>query len=204
MKLSILIPTTPDRKPTLDKLLDQFERQGNGIIDFESVNDGDLQLTAIQYFEPFEVLILLDSKQNSIGTKRNILLQKSAGEYICFVDSDDRVSDDYIQLIFDGIRHNPDACSLIGVITVDGQNPKRFIHSKKYTSWYEQDNVYYRNNNHLNVVRGSIARKMKFPDSYHGEDKAYSTQLMESGLIKTEYFIDEVIYFYEYVSQKPA
>jgi hypothetical protein len=96
-----------------------------------------------------------------------------------------------------------DACGLTGVITEDGKNPKVFVHSMKYDSWFEKDGVYCRNNNHLNVVKASIAKQMTFPETSMGEDHSYSKQLLESGLIKTEYWDEhEILYYYDYISKK--
>lgn len=138
----------------------------------------------------------------SIGQKRNELLQDAEGEYVCFIDDDDRVTDDYVERLMEGINKGVDCCSLKGIITEDGKNPKTFIHSIRYDSWYEKDGIYYRNPNHLNAVRASIAKQMKFPETNHGEDKSYSDQLKQSGLIKTEYWIEDTIYYYEYLSKK--
>jgi glycosyltransferase involved in cell wall biosynthesis len=150
---------------------------------------------------PVEILAN-DRTDCSIGVKRNILLQESRGEYICFIDDDDRVADSYIDLIIRGISTNPDCCSLNGIITTDGQRPKPFKHSIDYKEMYERDGVYYRPVNHLNTVRASIARQMVFPDWQRSEDSNYCFQLRDSGLLKVEYKIEPVLYYYDYVSDK--
>ena len=151
----------------------------------------------------FEVLLDIDRGSKSIGAKRNSLLSKAAGEYLSFIDDDDIVGDNYFEHAFKGIEQGVDACGLTGIITEDGQNPKKFVHSMRYDSWYEKDGVYYRNNNHLNVVKSSIAKQMHFPETNQGEDHDYSKQLLASGLIKTEYWDEnEVIYHYDYRSKK--
>lgn len=197
MKLSILIPTTPGRKPFLDKLKDQFISQLGEIT--QSKNQNGLYTIS---WPNVEVIMFTDNKENSVGYKRNVLLKESVGKYIAFIDDDDVISDDYFKVILAGIDTDPDAIELKGIITEDGNNPKLFIHSMKYDSWFEKDNVYYRNNNHLSPVRSSIAKQMKFPEINTGEDHSYSKQLHESGLIKTEYPVDKPYYFYKYVSNK--
>lgn len=130
-------------------------------------------------------------------------MNRSCGEYLAFVDSDDRIGPKYFEHAFTGIEQGVDACGLTGIITEDGQNPKKFVHSMRYDSWFEKDGVYYRNNNHLNVVKSSIAKQMHFPETNQGEDHDYSKQLLASGLIKTEYWDEnEVIYHYDYRSKK--
>jgi len=143
-----------------------------------------------------------DATDISIGVKRNKLLQQAKGEYIAFIDDDDRIADNYIELIMAGIATNPDCCSLNGIITTNGQNPQEFKHSIAYDSMYERDGVLYRPPNHLNAVRSSIAKQMVFPDWQRSEDSNYCFQLRDSGLLKVEYKIEPVLYYYDFVSDK--
>lgn len=209
-KLSVLIPTTPDRAQFLSKLINQFYQQLGRAIEQQIgpetglPNQGiGMHYERLKYSNGVEVLIAHDDFQNSIGFKRNCLLQNASGEYIEFIDSDDRIGEKHFEHAFTGISQGVDACGLTGIITEDGQNPKKFVHSMRYDSWYEKDGVYYRNNNHLNVVKASIAKQMRFPETSQGEDHSYSKQLLASGLIKTEYWDEnEIIYHYLYRSKK--
>lgn len=180
-KLSILVPTLPTRRHFFGSVIMQLLSQV-----------GDY---------PVELLVN-DRTDCSIGVKRNILLQSAKGEYICFIDDDDRIADDYVELVMQGIATNPDCCSLNGIITTDGKNPKPFKHSIDYASMYERDGVYYRPPNHLNTVRASIAKRMVFPDWDRSEDSNYCFQLRDSGLLKVEYKIEPVLYYYDYISDK--
>lgn len=177
MKLSILIPHLKSYDVYLDRL--------RAVLDPQRTDETEL-------------IIFTDYGDLSIGFKRNWLLNKAKGEYLCFIDSDDLIRKDYIKLVMEGIDKGVDCCSLKGVITDDDKCPRTFIHSIRYTSWYEKDNVFYRNPNHLNVIKSSIAKQMKFPDKNVGEDHDYSKQLHRSGLLKTEHWIEPVIYHYLY------
>ena len=86
-----------------------------------------------------------------------------------------------------------------GIITTNGKDPKKFTHSLRHSKWFEKDGVYYRNPNHLNPVKSEIAKKIKFPEVNHGEDRTYSQKILP--FLKTEVYIDGPIYFYEYVSK---
>jgi len=183
-RLSILICHLESRKPFLERLLKILEVQK--------------EVFPIGYIE----IIINPHPTDSIGRKRNDLLNAASGEYVAFIDDDDRISDNYIWFLFEGIKRGVDCCSLKGIITEDNKNPKTFIHSIKYDSWFEKDNIYYRNANHLNCVKSSIAKQMKFPEKNHGEDRSYSEQLLKSGLLKTEHYIRDVIYYYDYRSKK--
>lgn len=178
MKLSILICTIPEREAFLNRLLNILTEQ-----------NGDYEL-------------LINGSNQSIGAKRNFLLAEASGEYVAFIDDDDTVSEHYISHLMDGINKGVDCCSLTGIITDDGKNPRKFIHSDKYDSWFEKDNIYYRCVNHLNCIKKSIALQIGFPEKNRGEDHDYSMKLKKSGLIKTEHEIKPVIYYYEFRSRK--
>lgn len=183
MKLSILIPTLPIREKLSSVLFLRLKEQKKA------------------FPEQIEILTN-DNTSISIGAKRQLMLQAAQGEYLCFIDDDDRIADNYIELVMAGIATNPDCCSLNGIITTDGKDPKPFKHSIEYKEMYDQDGIYYRPPNHLNVVRSSIAKQMVFPDWQRSEDSNYCFQLRDSGLLKTEYKIEPVIYYYDYVSDK--
>lgn len=182
-KLSILIPTIPSREHFMDKIMRQVTDQ-------------------VAIWPEAEICWTIGPPNISIGKRRNELMSLALGEYICFIDDDDRIADNYIEMVMAGIATNPDCCSLNGIITTDGKDPKPFKHSIDYKEMYEQDGVYYRPPNHLNVVRSSIAKQMVFPDWQRSEDSNYCFQLRDSGLLKVEYKIEPVLYYYDYISDK--
>ena len=189
MILSILIPTIPERAASFNNLF--FEL--------------NFQIEMQNAFGLVEI-ITDDSEKGikSIGQKRNDLLNKATGEYVCFVDDDDKVANNYLRLILKALQNKPDCVSLKGVITTDGQMPRIFEHSIKYNEYKTTHNLvtYERYPNHLNAIKHSIASQFKFPEINFGEDTDWATQINQSGLLKKEYYIDEVIYYYNYISNK--
>lgn len=143
-----------------------------------------------------EVLYLSDKGEASVGQKRNELVSLSKGEYVCFIDDDDKVSDNYIPLIYKSLVSYPDCVGLTGVITFNGKNPKRFIHSIKYNSYFEKGGVYYRPPNHLNPIRKEIAQHFLFPSKYFGEDTDWALRICKAGVLKKECFISDPLYYY--------
>lgn len=143
-----------------------------------------------------------DSRYKTIGRKRNDLVARVNAKYFCFIDDDDRVSSNYIDLLMTGIHKDVDCCSLTGEITWDGQNPKPFIHSLQYQSYFEDDRAFYRYPNHLNAVKTEIGKRFPFPEKNHGEDTDYATAMFKAGVLKTEHEIKQTIYYYDYRSKK--
>lgn len=178
MRFSILICSLFKRKGSLQRLLTIIDQQ---------IKDRD----------DVECLTNTDDGLKPVGTKRNELLESATGDYIAFVDDDDIVSDDYVNKIVEAISVNPDVVGIEGIITENGQNPRKFIHSLQYKEWFEKDGIYYRNPNHLSPVRRDLALQARFPrDKYFGEDKDYSLRLLK--YLKTEVYIPGPIYYYLY------
>ena len=196
--LSLLIPTTPDRQPTFSRLVDNLTRQIHLAGGFEQVYIHTLVTPKWDKSNPVP--------HHSIGFKRNQLLKEAHGLYVAFIDSDDRVASDYVELILDGIDKGPDCCSLNGIITEDGKNPLKFQHSIRHNAYSTNPDSepirYLRYPNHLNCIRADIAKQFSFPEIMVSEDTAWATQVHRSRLLRTEYDIPEIIYYYDFISNK--
>lgn len=182
-KLSILIPTIKRHDALLTKL--KFE----------------LYSQILPYAGQVEILID-DAEDDLVGVKRNRLLERAKGQYICFFDADDYPGVNYISSLM--ALEYQDCASLKGSYSVDGKFDGIFEHSIKYKSWETVDGPvkYLRYPNHLNAIQSDIAKQFKFPEKNFGEDHDWSEQVFKSGLIKTEHYIDDIIYYYRFVSKK--
>lgn len=180
MTLDLLICHLPGRAAFLKRLTDILEPQ----------------------LTPEVRLLVDDSRAKSVGQKRNDLLHRAEAKYVAFIDDDDRVSPDYVDLLLTGARQDVDCCSLTGEITENGGHPRPFIHSIKYDSYFEAGGVYYRHPNHLNCIRAAIATRFSFPPVNLGEDTDFARQMLRAGVLQTEYEITRTIYHYEYRSVK--
>ena len=183
--ISILICTMPSRKDMLQQLLRHLYSQ--------------IQRSKLK------IEILTDDTMGiSVGMKRNFLLRKAKGKYCCFIDDDDKVSDNYIAIYETALTSGDyDTVALVGMHYIDGKQDGPFYHSIQYNGWYQEKKVYYRYTNHLNLIRTYIAKTVGFLDKSMYEDRDFSFRLKASGLIKTEYNAHkEIQYHYFYRSVK--
>jgi hypothetical protein len=161
-------------------------------------------VTLLQDIENYKKLVnikievLFDSRLDiSIGNKRQSLIDRANGLYSCFIDDDDKITPYYFQVIEDAIESGDyDCIQLNGRYYIDDNFDRPFIHSLKYKKWSEDENAYYRCPNHLNPIKTSIARKVKFHDVSNQEDIKFSEKLLKQELLKTEYTHDKVQYLY--------
>jgi glycosyltransferase involved in cell wall biosynthesis len=174
IRLSILICSLEERRDQLQSLLQDLGRQKT---------------------DEVEILTSIDNRQRSIGAKRNELLYRASGDYIAFVDDDDKVANDYVEKILKAIQTNPDCVGMEGSIAFGSSGiVRKFIHSIQYSCWYQKDEVYYRCPNHLSPVKRILALKVMFPNISTGEDRTYSEKLLP--FLKTEVYVSKPIYFY--------
>ena len=179
MDVSVLICTIPERNHMFISL---YQR-----------------LTDLKNKTSISVEILYDDTLDvTIGEKRNRLLARVTGKYCCFVDDDDDVSDMYFTTYEAAIKSDGeyDCIALVGHYYLNGKFMKPFFHSLKYKSWYDDADGYYRCPNHLNLIKTDICREIGYTKLNFGEDKDFSERLMESGLIKTEYSHNDMLYLY--------
>ncbi len=180
MLLSVLIPTIESRQAEYKQLRDKL----------------NFQISRLSV--PVEVLPFLDNKEHSIGFKRNHLIEQAQGKFIVFIDDDDHVSDDYIDLICRAIQKHPDidCVGFKGTINFSGSHEHTMIHSLQYQRFFKKKGIYYRPIMHINPIRREIASSYKFEDINYSEDFDWAMRLQRDGVLKEEYLIDRRIYFY--------
>jgi glycosyltransferase involved in cell wall biosynthesis len=142
-----------------------------------------------------EIITETDNGENSVGKKRNNVIDKARGEYVCFIDDDDMITEIYVSKILKALETKPDVVELVGFL------PKYnlpFIHNLNCGGHFKKDGIQFRTPNHLNTIKTEIARKVRYPEISHGEDQDYSHRLWDSGLMKTESLIGERIYIYQF------
>ncbi len=177
-KLSILIATLTRRHEKFGDLVKELSRQAEA------------------FGDDIEIVAYPNNGERSIGQIRQALLEAANGDYICFIDDDDAVPHYYCREIMKNLGED-----YIGfeVEFIDNGKPRpRVYHSLKYRNWTQDAYGYYRSVTHLNPIRRSIALEGRF-DGPAGEDERWSLSI--APLVKTENYIDKVMYIYLYNSE---
>lgn len=181
MIFSILIPTLPIRIPYLNRLLNTIMPQVKGL--------------------PVEVLWFGDGKRRTLGDKRNNMIELARGEYMSFIDDDDRVASDYVALILEAIEKNPgvDVIVFNAEYTINGSEPAFAQHGIEFEGppgGIHPDGVWRGKPAHTNVWKTSIARLVPFQDVTGREDFLWVGEVAKN--VKTQVRIDKVLYYYDY------
>lgn len=199
--LSILIPSTPDRRKDLSKLLECIsEQEYTRKVDMFDI-DG---LNCSRYYDllcPIEILVFEDAKIMTIGEKRELLYKHAKGVYSIQVDSDDLLAPNAIQLILEAIKSNPevDCITFEEHIDIDGKI-QRSNHSLKYDDWHDNYDGYdyVRTPFFKSVIKTEIAKSVPIPHIRFGEDHQWAQVLKPH--LKTEIHIPEQLYRYIHIS----
>ena len=85
MTLTILIATVPSRKHLVKKLITKLEK-------------------LIEGYDDIQIFCLYDNMMITTGAKRNKLMSMVDSAYVCYVDDDDMVSNDYIEEIYPHLK----------------------------------------------------------------------------------------------------
>lgn len=185
MRLQILIPTLnePFYIRKLSRLMSVLKPQVEkypGLVDY-SINDAGRSMTT--------------------GKKRNLMIAGSVSDYFVFIDSDDLISNDYLDEIMNGLNSNPDCVTMCGWMTTDGKD-KRDWTIKLGSDYTERNRHYYRWPNHISVIRRAAVSGVMFPNQTNGEDYEWSKQVRDRGLLKSEFHIPKQIYFYDFITPR--
>ena len=177
--LAILIPTLNEREQLFNRLLEQLNNQRAGK----------------------ECIIIpnFDDREKSTGVKRNECLDKAReanASHVAFFDDDDLPGPNYIDLQMEVVHGNYDCGSLWGQYWENGKMSNPFHHSIIYDKWFQDSKYFYRNPNHLNCIKLELLNDIRFQDKTIGEDGHYSIDLHKAGLLKNEFQINEIIYYY--------
>jgi hypothetical protein len=169
--LSILIPTTPDRKEMFMSLGDELYRQ---------------KLYMIMFHPSLgEIEILVDDSKRfldgglSIGKKRESLAQRATGKYLCFLDSDESISPNYLETLVRLCNQDRDVCTFRAIAKLD--NYWAIINMSLTNASNDQSTPDYtvlRLPFHVCPVRTEFAKRIEFEDINYGEDFKWMSQVL--------------------------
>ena len=180
MKLSIIIPyyeTFYLTEQLLKKLRKQIEQRQD--IEIILINDGSNGKELASYADTY-----ISFKINrGVSCARNVAISIAQGDYICFIDSDDDISDDYVDTIIKKIDNGPfDLCwiswdSLLGQAIVTST---------------EQPNIAVWGC----IFNANIIKTAKFDETYNVNEEFYFwNQIFQKPNRKID-FIPKIIYYY--------
>lgn len=143
MKVSVIVPvynTEKYLKKCIDSLLNQnFEDYE--IIVINDLSPGNAE-KIIKSYNDKKIVYIKNKTNKGIGYNRNLGIKKAKGEYVCFIDSDDYVKEDFISKMYNYSKgNNLDLC-VCDYVNVDeeGNILEEFNLSNLGITNYEENN----------------------------------------------------------------
>lgn len=183
MKLSILIPSIPER---LNKTADLVAKLESQILDRKEV----------------EILCLIDNMNMTIGEKRQHLFELAQGKYFAFVDDDDDISPLYVSEILKATDEGKDVITFRQMSFINDEPFQvEFRLKNENEEAHKIDGVWAdikRKPFHVCAWKRSICAGCFFPNINYGEDSFFSECCAKNAL--TETHINKVLHFYRFDS----
>lgn len=186
--LSILIPTISDRVEMFTRIYNDLKNQ------VEYCRTVHPSLGNVE-------IIVDDSKKFSdggfsIGKKREELVKRASGKYLCFVDDDDNVAGNYLETLLRLCYKNEDICTFNSFVRLE--NFWMLVNMSLF--WQENQQAHpgtiLRRPWHICPVKSVYAKLHPFPDSNYGEDWSWFEKVLEHcrSQAKSEAIIHEYIH----------
>ena len=156
-------------------------------------NDGSMDIILnIQKSHPRggDIHILINDTNNGVSCSRNRIIDEAKGRFLYFMDSDDTIEPDTIQLLYDAVCVNNAqiAYGSYEIIDDTGDTPNK-LYQKDSLVLKGKDKLAlyaFKNNNkfHVSVCNNLVDlaflrhTKIKFIDASYWEDLAYTTELV--------------------------
>lgn len=187
--LSILVPSVFERWDMGSKLAAHLHKQTKDL--------------------PVEILWFTDNRKRRLGKKREVMIQAAQGRYLCHLDDDDWVADNFVKLVLDQIAAGePDVITykqIVEIVPGGSLDPGSFI----VTPGLEHENqvVSYKDGKWADITRKpwhwctwktELACQAACQDGNIDEDWHWIQQLLP--LVKTEAHIPEVLHHYRWDS----
>ncbi len=161
------------------------------------INDGstDNSLNILKKYK--ERIILIDKKNTGPGDSRNLGIKKSTGKYLMFVDSDDYVSDNFIEKMYTTIIENDADIVICDFYRVHRDNSISYL-NKGEAGTYLKNNI----NKPLlmdfhscnKIFNREILTNINYPENMFYEDVVFISKVLlkANKIIK----INEPLYYY--------
>lgn len=183
------MPTTPERNEMFTKLFNEVHRQ----------------LEFLQTFHPSlgRVEVLVDDSPRfldgglSVGKKREALVKRAEGKYLCFLDSDESISPDYLETLLRLCIKDQDVCTFRAMVKMSNfwaLVDMRFVY--KVNDQISPDYTVRRSAWHICPVKSVYAKMFPFNDKNNAEDYEWMEKVLSCCV--SEAHTDRIIFQYNH------
>lgn len=190
--LSILIPTLPSRQKQFDELIHEIRGQSYNL----SKEHPMLGVVHVAWDDSASFL----NGGLSIGKKREELIKRAEGKYLCFLDDDEDIAPNYVETLVRLCQHDRDVCTFRNLTKTD--NYWTIVDMSLNYAHNDEANANYitrRSPWHICPVKTEFAKLYDFEDINYGEDWKWFEKVLKH--CANEAHTDAVIHCYNHSSK---
>jgi glycosyltransferase involved in cell wall biosynthesis len=191
--ISILIPTIPERKDIFTKLYKNVFDQ----IELCNVTHPVLGFCEILFDDDKKVIY----GGKTVGKKRNDLVQRAEGKYLCFLDDDDEIPSNYIETLLRMAMSDSDILTFRSLFKCDLYWSVCDMGLNYPIEEATPEGIFKRPPFHICPVKSEFAQQFNFPDKNNAEDWEWMSQVLT--LVTTEEKTNVILHQYNH-SQKTS
>lgn len=191
VKLSILMPTVPNRSVIFNDLILEL---GDQIDMCDSIDRIEIISDCSDRF--------IDGGP-SIGAKRDSLVQRAQGEYLLFLDDDEGIAGNYLDVLLQLCETGADVCTFRSIAKLEQYwtvIDMSLLHEENEQA--SPDRIVKRRPWHINAIRSDIAKQFRFEDINYGEDWKWMEQVLTK--CHKEAHTDAIIHEYRHGKHSEA
>lgn len=132
----------------------------------------------------------------SIGKKRESLVDKATGKYLCFLDDDEDIAPNYVETLVRLCQLDRDVVTFRSFIKNDFYWSVVDMRLGNSNEEATPDRIVKRNAWHVCPVRSKYAKMYKFEDSNYSEDWTWMEQVLKH--CETEAHTDQILHSYQH------
>ena len=205
--ISVIIPIY-NMEQYLARCLDSVLNNTYRNLEVLCVDDGskDTSLEILRRYEAADPRIVVISKENGgVSSARNAGLDRMTGEYVCFVDPDDFVHPQYVELLYQALLESSTHISICGFQIVDNSFPAEMQESYRldpssltvysFTKIFKTHNL--RSYCWGKLIQADLAKRTRFlEDLKLAEDTAFFAEVCEKESLCMAAVLSSPLYFY--------
>ena len=134
--------------------------------------------------ERIRIVEIPSSEKGSVSRARNLGLDEAKGEYVCFVDADDRIALEHLSIMVEALEANTEVVygGITQRIICEGKNindnPKLLNTSSMIDALLDNDNV---SASYNVLIKKSLLKDLRFNERYtYGEDAVFKMHLLKN------------------------
>lgn len=146
------------------------------------INDGSSDLTPeiANVFQHYDKRFKLITQENGgVSKARNVGISQTCGQYICFLDADDWIDENYLECLYDAITRNDCDIAVSSIIRTRKK-------TQKFRVYYTEEKIYKALKDKIDICN--------IPKCCYACGKLFKTNLIKNKLFEEDVYFEDVIW----------